>query len=212
MLLKLDIARAFDSVSWPFLLETLQHLGFGQRWRDWISILLSTASTRVMINGHPGPPIDHACGRRQGDPVSPMLFTIVIDVLNSMLIRAVELGLIQWLTTRHAASSISLYADDVVVFCRPDHHDIFAVRELLRVFGLVSGLHTNYSKCSATPIQCNDEDIATIAAEMQCPVKQFPIQYLGLPLSIRKPSTTSLMPIIHKLERKLSTWRASLLS
>ncbi|XP_073360376.1 uncharacterized protein [Aegilops tauschii subsp. strangulata] len=64
MLLELDIARAFDSVSWPFLLETLQHLGFGQRWRDWISILLATASTRVMLNGHPVPPIDHACDLR----------------------------------------------------------------------------------------------------------------------------------------------------
>ena len=107
MLLKIDIARAFDNVLWPFLHETLQHLGFGQRWHDWISILLSTASTRVLINGHPGPPISHSCDLRQGDPVSPMLFTIVIDILNSMLICAVELGLIYRLTARHAASSIS---------------------------------------------------------------------------------------------------------
>lgn len=47
---------------------------------------------------------------------------------------------------------------------------------------------------------------------MQCPVNQFPIQYFGLPLFIRKPSTTSLLPIIYKLERKLSTWRASMFS
>ncbi|XP_073351886.1 uncharacterized protein [Aegilops tauschii subsp. strangulata] len=110
MLLKLD------SFSWPFLLETLQHLGFGQHWRDWISILLSIASTRVMLNGHPGPPIDHACGLRQGNPISMMLFTLVIDVLNSMLIRPVELGLIQRLTTRHAASSISLYKGTITIF------------------------------------------------------------------------------------------------
>ena len=70
MLLKLDIVRAFDSVSWPLLLKTLQHLGFGQRWHDWISILLSTASTRVLINGGMRPPIGHACGLQQGDPIS----------------------------------------------------------------------------------------------------------------------------------------------
>lgn len=81
VLLKLDIARAFDSVSWPFLLEAMQHLGFGPRWCEWVSILVSTSSTRVMINGSPGPPIPHACGLRQGDPLSPMLFTIVIDVI-----------------------------------------------------------------------------------------------------------------------------------
>lgn len=212
MLLKLDIARAFDSVSWPFLLQVLQHLDFGHRWRDWISILLSTASTRVMTNGHPGPPIDHACGLRQGDPISPMLFTIVIDVLNSLLLQAVDTGLLQRLTTRHVASSISLYADDVVIFCHPDSHDIATVHELLRLFGVASGLRTNFDKCSATPIQCSDDHIDTIRAEMQCPIKHFPIQYLGLPFSIRKPPTSSLLPVVHKLEKKLSTWRASLLS
>ena len=47
---------------------------------------------------------------------------------------------------------------------------------------------------------------------MHCPMTQFPVQYLGLPLSIRKPSSSSLLPIVLKLERKLSTWRASMLS
>uniref|UniRef100_A0A8R7QDM1 Reverse transcriptase domain-containing protein n=1 Tax=Triticum urartu TaxID=4572 RepID=A0A8R7QDM1_TRIUA len=183
MLLKLDITRAFGGVSWPFLLQILHHLGFGPRWREWISILLSTASTRVLIDGHPGPPIDHAHGLRQGDPVSPMLFTLVIDVLNFMLLRAVDLSLLHRLTAHHAASSISLYADDVVIFYHPDTHDIATVRKLMHVFGLASRLHTNFTKCSATPIQCTDDHIATIASEMQSPVAHFPITYLGLPLS-----------------------------
>ncbi|XP_073353623.1 uncharacterized protein [Aegilops tauschii subsp. strangulata] len=141
-----------------------------------------------------------------------MLFTLVIDVLNSMLLRAVDLVLLHRLTARQAASSISLYADDVVIFCHPDSHEISTVRKLLPVFGLASELHTNFTKCSATPIQCTDDHIATIASEMQCPVAHFPITYLGLPLSIRKASTTSLQPINDKLGRKLSTWRASMLS
>lgn len=60
VLLKLDISRAFDSVSWPFLLEVLRHLGFGQRWCAWVAILLSSASTRVLNNGSPWLPILHA--------------------------------------------------------------------------------------------------------------------------------------------------------
>ncbi|KAE8794954.1 retrotransposon unclassified [Hordeum vulgare] len=123
-----------------------------------------------------------------------MLFTIAIDVLKSMLIRVVELGLLQLLTTWNAASNISLYANDMVIFYHPDKHDIFTVRELLHVFGVASGLRTNFNKCSATPLQSTDDYTTTIASEMQCPVKQLPIQYLGLPLSIRKPSTSSLIP------------------
>jgi hypothetical protein len=58
ILLKLDISKAFDLVSWPFLLEVLQRLGFGQIWRDIISGLLSS-STQVMLNGIPRDRISH---------------------------------------------------------------------------------------------------------------------------------------------------------
>ena len=66
ILLKLDISKAFDSVSWPFLLEILQQLGFGQIWRDIMSGLLSSSSTQVLLNGIPGDHISHRRGLQQG--------------------------------------------------------------------------------------------------------------------------------------------------
>ena len=71
IMLKLDLTRAFDTISWPFLFEVLRQYGFGDRFMEWLAILLSTASTRVLLNGEPGPPIWHRVGLRQGDPVSP---------------------------------------------------------------------------------------------------------------------------------------------
>jgi len=50
LFLKLDIHKAFDMVSWSYLLEVLQALGFGARWREWISILFRTTSSRVLLN------------------------------------------------------------------------------------------------------------------------------------------------------------------
>ena len=86
--LKLDISKAFDSVSWSFLLEILQHLGFGTAWCNLVSRLLTTASTRILVNGEPGEVIRHQRGLRQGDPLSPMLFILVMDVLNSLFTKA----------------------------------------------------------------------------------------------------------------------------
>ena len=54
ILLKLDITKAFDSVSWPFLLEVLRKLGFGSIWCDILSGLLASSSTQVLLNGIPG--------------------------------------------------------------------------------------------------------------------------------------------------------------
>lgn len=62
ILLKVDLAKAFDSVSWPSLLEVLEHAGFTARWPDWISAILASASTKVLVNGRPGRRICHARG------------------------------------------------------------------------------------------------------------------------------------------------------
>jgi hypothetical protein len=131
VMLKLDIARAFDSVSWGFLLEILRKLGFGPRFRELVSILLPTGSSKVLLNDEPGPPIWHRRGLREGDPLSPALFVLVMNSLNRMLAKAMELGFLRRLARRDLATSVSLYADDVVIFCHPDETELRAVHGIL---------------------------------------------------------------------------------
>lgn len=95
LLLKLDVAKAFNTVSWPFLLQVMQHIGFGQRWRDWIANLWSTASTRVLLNREPGQPVNLRRGLRQGDPLSPMIFLLAMDVLHRLLKYMAQGGMLQ---------------------------------------------------------------------------------------------------------------------
>lgn len=55
MLLKLDFAKAFDSVAWPCLMKVLAARGFPELWCTSIGVLLSTSRSAVMVNGCPGP-------------------------------------------------------------------------------------------------------------------------------------------------------------
>ena len=117
-LIKVDIAKAFDTVNWRFLLSLLRHLGFSRRCLDWILLILSSASTKVILNGSPGRRICHARGLRQGDPLSPLLFVLVMEGLNALLSLADTRGLLQTLLPMVKERAF-MYADDVVIFLTP---------------------------------------------------------------------------------------------
>ena len=133
---------------WDYLLDVLQRRGFPPRWRAWVSLLFSTASSRVLLNGVPGLEILHGRGLRQGDPLSPLLFDIGIDPLNRTLELATEEGLLQPLPDHLAKLRVSLYADDAAIFLVPTADDITNLAYTLRGFGDATGLVTNFTKSS----------------------------------------------------------------
>lgn len=68
-ILKLDFHETFDSVSWNFLDWSLSQLGFPKEWLKWINACVSSASTSILVNGSPTPPIKLQKGLRQGWPL-----------------------------------------------------------------------------------------------------------------------------------------------
>lgn len=149
VLLKLDITRAFDSLSWPFLFEVLRAKGFSERWRSWVATLLYTATSRVLVNGCAGEKFSHACGLRQGDSLSPLLFVIAMEVLTAIICKAHEDQVLAKINGCGPTQRLSLYADDVVLFVKPTRSDLAFVKEVLNIFGEASGLRVNFEKSSA---------------------------------------------------------------
>jgi hypothetical protein len=211
VLLKLDISKAFDLVSWPFLLEVLKHLGFGPFWCNLLSKMLKSSSTRVLVNGEPTDLICHRRGLRQGDPLSPMMFILAMDVMNSLISKANDQGLLQPILRQGHGQRVSIYVNDVVLFLKPHMEELFLVKEILKIYGTASGLVTNVRKRSITPIQWEEQDMIVVQDSMTCNVVEFSCKYLGLPLSTKKLSKNNFLSLIDKIVDYLPGWKAALM-
>lgn len=192
LLLKMDIAKAFDSVSWEYLLELLQAMGFSPRWRDWIATLLASSSSVVLLNGIPSSKIQHGKGLRQGDPLSPLLFILAFDPLHRAIAKASELGILKEQPGREIKMRMSLYADDTIVFANPCREEIDTLLKIFKLFGNATGLKMNPGKSYAVPIRCDNMDLIIVLQNFGGQTTSFPITYLGLPVTLTRPRMVQL--------------------
>ena len=85
MLLLVDFEKAFDSISWKFMFKTLNFFNFGPDLIKWISVLYNKAKLCVIQNGVFSQFFEIGRGCRQGDPVSPYLFNLCVEILGHMI-------------------------------------------------------------------------------------------------------------------------------
>ena len=118
---KLDIEKAYDHVNWEALFYLLGWMGFRLKWRRWIKACITSVCFSVLVNGSPEGFFGSSRGLRQGDPLSPLLFLLIMEVL-SRLLKTEECNLFRGFHVGSVNSvgvriSHMLFADDTILFC-----------------------------------------------------------------------------------------------
>ncbi|XP_019430034.1 PREDICTED: uncharacterized protein LOC109337509 [Lupinus angustifolius] len=212
--IKLDIKKAFDTLDWNFLMDTLKAFGFSIQFCNWIKVILHSARLSINVNGSNVGFFKCSRGVRQGDPLSSLLFCIVEDVLSrgiTHLLRENKISTIDGPCNLKTPSHV-LYADDILIFCKGVKKDLHCLKTLIQNYSQASGQHINLGKCKFYSSKASPRKLADITSYLGFSAGSLPFNYLGVPLFIGKPRRIHLQPIGDRILNKLSTWKGACLS
>ncbi|KAK9060718.1 hypothetical protein SSX86_021424 [Deinandra increscens subsp. villosa] len=148
LIVKLDFEKAYDTVDWDFLLSVLDQMNFPERWVLWVKGVLVSSRASVLVNGSPTKEFQFSRGLRQGDPLSPFQFLVVMEGFSWLFERAGRVGVFSGLPIPNGGPMISnlLFADDALIMGKWSEENVKNLSRLLRAFYLVSGLKVNLKK------------------------------------------------------------------
>jgi len=211
--MKIDISKAFDSVQWGFLLNTLRALDIPEQYIKWIQTCVTTASFSVQVNGELAGYFGSERGLRQGCSLSPYLFVICMNVLSRKIDKAAtdkQIGFhpkCKLLKLTHLC-----FADDLMVFVEGNKKSIQGTLAVFDDFAIHSGLKISLEK--STLYMAGIPEIQREEILQQFPFEHgtLPVRYLGLPLLTRRMTSSYYLPLIEKIKSQISSWTVKALS
>nr|GEZ16607.1 RNA-directed DNA polymerase, eukaryota [Tanacetum cinerariifolium]GEZ18937.1 RNA-directed DNA polymerase, eukaryota [Tanacetum cinerariifolium] len=90
---KVDFAKAYDYIRWDYLDDVLKSFGFGSKWCSWIRGSLNSGKASILVNGSPNFEFQFHRGLKQGGPLAPYLFILIMESLHLSFTRVIEAGL-----------------------------------------------------------------------------------------------------------------------
>jgi hypothetical protein len=204
---KIDFEKAYDKIRWTFVRQTLKLKGFCDRWCDWIEAFTQKGHVNIKINDMLGNNFQTKKGLRQGDPLSPVLFNIVVDMLAVLVNRAKREGQIGGVVPHLVEEGLSIlqYADDTILFMEHDIEKARNLKFILCAFEELSGLKINFHKSEIFCFGEAKEVEHTYSQLFGCKVGSYPFKYLGIPMQVTKLKNADWNVLLERIEKKLSS-------
>jgi hypothetical protein len=125
---KLDFEKAFDTEH-QTILAMMTHLGFPKRWIVWVTNILNSGSSAILLNGVPRKFFKCKRGVRQGDPLSPLLFVLAAELLQVLINQAASLNMMKApMPQPYEDYPIIQYADDTLLIMQADARQLFFLK------------------------------------------------------------------------------------
>lgn len=207
VVISLDADKAFDQVEWPYLFATLKHFGFGNIFTSWIRLLYTDPHANVRTNNTSSEYFKLMRGTRQGCPLSPLLFSLVIELL-SVALRSFPFY--QGITGVDKEFKLSLFADDLLLYVLDPVRNIPFIQTTLQRFGSFSGYKINLLKSICYPIN----DLALQLQQTLIKTNSIGFRYLGTNITRSMSSlfSANFLPLMTQLKTDLEKWNSLPLS
>lgn len=212
-LLKIDLHKAYDSISWDFLEWMLKSTGFPHQFCAWIMECVSTTSFSIAINGAIFGHFRGQRGLRQGDPLSPYLFVLCLEYFSRDM-QSLKDDVNFQFHPQCAALQIShlAFADDIMLPSKGDVHSVSAMLTKLQHFCSVSGLSISANKSAFYSAGLRPDTCSEIQQLTGFSPGIFPFRYLGVPLLSSRLNVCHYAPLIAQITCLMQGWNRKSLS
>ncbi|XP_026378507.1 uncharacterized protein LOC113272941 [Papaver somniferum] len=178
-------------------------MGFPDQFIEWIYVLFSLAKFSMLVNNSPYGYFPTSGSLRQGCPLSPYLFVIVMEVLSISLKLQVDVGSYGLHPRRRLTNLTHLcFANDILVFFKGSLAAADSVKHAIAMLSKISGLEMNKQKTTFFSSSVDSGTLSQILLCLDCSSSALPVRYCGVPLLSTRLSYQDCLPLISKIVKR----------